>query len=471
MSSPNNRRPLSPEQLQAWLDSHKGYAGRKENTRIIPETKDPAGRTLSPSQQVVESVTYEAADGATITVRELEADAPGTYGPHASESGAIYTQVGETPPDRTRDRTPAQTRGDEAVATQQEIKAAQDAKDEAEKDSNSKTPDEFGVVARETNADRAKRVVDRRNAERQQEATRQQIIASQASTAATNARIQQDASKQTSDDVNSAADRALRARQIANQEAKDARDAKKPEFLSTADSKNKTIVRYDPETGQTVTEANPNYDQTKADAEEKRAEIASQISLRQITLEEGKQQYTQWFDSNVRTPLMIAQEARAKAEEKRQALEAEERRRQFAADYSLRKATLGQQAGQDASQNEISLLPYRSGPTWGADISSAINSLGAGGKVNGPDAGAGIHFSDSSFAFDRPNFKKIAAEATKQVLGGLTDYRPSDQQFETADYSGVPPVNTSGMPAYTFGGGASAAPPSALPPPSPEYTQ
>jgi hypothetical protein len=239
----------------------------------------------------------------------------------------------------------------------------------------------------------------------------------------------------------------------------------KPEFLP-GDSKNKFTTVYNPATQTVEALDNPNYDAIKAAAEEHRLELASQVQSGQLQLEAAKQQYKQWFDSNVQTPLLLSQEARAKAEEQRQALEAEERRRQFAADFGLRKATLGQAAGQDAAQNEISLLPYRSGPTWGADISSAINSLAGGGNLAN-DASAGIHFSDSSFAFQRPDFKQIAKDAAKAALSGLTDYRPSDQQFAVGDYSGVPAVNLGGAPApYTFNPSGAA-----LPPPSPEYTE
>jgi hypothetical protein len=451
---------MSEQELQQWLQDHEGYGGVKENYRNVPASTDMGVDV--PAHQVLESITYTAVDGATLTVKEGAAAPTGGTGPRLDETDAQYTAVGETPPKKdTESSASAESRrASAASAASTEQKSAADKLEADERSWNQSDPRGSGIP--ETHLERAKREAEEKQRQR----------AEQDKADALRRQQQLDADKNASD----AADRAERARQ-ANQSAgltqqqldeqrrQNEYTRNKPEFLP-GDSKNPRITVYNPATGTMEALDNPNFDAVKDAAEQRRLELASQVQSGQLQLEAAKQQYTQWFDTNVKTPLMLSQEARAKAEEKRQALEAEERRRQFASDFSLRKATLGQAAGQDASQNEISLLPYRSGPTWGADISDAINSLAGGGNLAN-DASAGIHFSDSSFAFKRPDFKQIAKDATKAVLSGLTDYRPSDEQFATGDYSGVPAVNLGGAPApYTFNPGGAA-----LPPPSPEYTE
>ena len=228
----------------------------------------------------------------------------------------------------------------------------------------------------------------------------------------------------------------------------------KPSFLSQAGENNQYIVRFNPQTGQIEQAANPNYDAVKQEAEQMRSLLATQIQARQLTLQEAKQQYEQWFDSNVKTPLALSQEARDKAAEQRSALDAEERRRQFASSFGLQKAELGQRAGAAAMQAEQSLLPYRAGPTESAEMSSAINSLAAGGTLAGPSASAGINFTPGAFEFDAPDFKGIAKQAAAAAVKGLTDYKPLEQSYQTADYSGVPAVATGGAPTIPSGYGA-----------------
>src|SRR5262245_9958505 len=230
--------------------------------------------------------------------------------------------------------------------------------------------------------------------------------------------------------------------------------ANQPTFLSQAGENNPYVVRFNPQSGQIEQIENPNYDRVKQEAEQMRSLLATQIQARQLTLQEAKQQYEQWFDTNVKTPLMLSQEARDKAAEQRAALDAEERRRQFASTFSLQKAELGQRAGAAAMQAEESLLPYRAGPTESAEMSSAINSLAAGGTLSGPSASAGINFTPGAFEFDAPDFKNIAKQAAAAAVKGISTYKPSEQQYATADYSGVPAVNTSGAPTIPSGYGA-----------------
>jgi hypothetical protein len=363
------------------------------------------------------------------------------------------------PSSTKNERTAEQQRADAATATSTENKNTQEVRDNNERSWNQQNdPDHLP----ETHLEKAERKAKQLQADRAEEAR----IAAQKATATAEENRTREAAANRAEQARQANQSAgLTQQQIDEQRRQNEFTRNKPEFL-TGDSKNPYTQVYNPATNSIDVLDNPNFDAVKDAAEQRRLELASQVQSGQLQLEAAKQQYTQWFDTNVKTPLMLSQEARAKAEEQRQALEAEERRRQFAADFGLRKATLGQAAGQDAAQNEISLLPYRSGPTWGADISSAINSLAGGGSLEN-DASAGIHFSDSSFSFQRPDFKQIAKDAAKAALSGLTDYRPSDDKFATGDYSGVPAVNLSGAPApYTFNPSGAA-----LPPPSPEYTE
>jgi hypothetical protein len=210
----------------------------------------------------------------------------------------------------------------------------------------------------------------------------------------------------------------------------------KPEFLSRADDANPNIAYYNPTTGRIETQGNPNYDDVKTQAERKRQEIMTQIAQRKMDLDEGTEAYREWFDQNVKLPFMQADEARARATEQRQALEAEERRKEFAATYGLQKQELGQKGSQMMIGAEESLLPYRAGPDEAADMSSAINGLAQGGSLD-HNAAAGINFKASDFEFAAPDFKKIAAEGAKAALSHLTDYRPAEGSFATADYSGI----------------------------------
>jgi hypothetical protein len=444
---------MTDEELALWLARHGGEVGRKNNERLVAAHTTPDGDDV-PASRVIDSTTVEAQDGATITLRRQNASPPGGVGPRMDETTPDYERVAETPPDKSKQgpqQTPEQQQHAQNIVREDDEKWRQQVQENNEKSWNLNDPAGSGKA--ETHAERA---------------AREQKEAQQARADAAEARQQASLERQAAADESrnreSAADRAERARQAdqanaLNQERnqldrdKFNREGRKPDFLSQANDKNPYIVRYDPQSGEIIKESNPNYDAVQVEAERKRAELELQIRNRSVTLEEAKAQYSQWFDTNVKTPLMLAQEARAQAEEKRQALEAEERRKQFAADFGLRKATLGQQAGQAAVQNEISLLPYRAGPTEAAEMSSAINSLAAGGKIDGPDASAGIHFTPGAFEFNRPDFKSIAKEATKAALGGLTDYRPSDQEFPTANYSGVPQVNLAGAPTVSSGGG------------------
>jgi hypothetical protein len=447
--------------LRAWIALH-GLAGQENNERVVPAYED-RGHTI-PATKVIDSTTITGTDGATITLRRhVPPIGEGQFGP---EDPTTYEQVGYTPPkEKPGQRTPEQTRIDVATATKEEQANALAQREQDERDWNQTHVADGGSGLPETHLERSVRVAKERDQQRQQQQLEIQQAAEARQTAAQEAQVRESAATRAEQAREHDITAGLTQQQITETARHNQAAENKPEFLP-ANTNAPYNVRYNPATGQTENIANPNYDAIKAAAEEKRAEIATQIASRNMDLEEAKAAYSQWFDTNVKTPMMMAQEQRARAEERRQALDAEERRRQFAADFGLRKATLGQQAASTAIQAEESLLPYRAGPNEAADMSSAITGLAAGGIVGGPSAAAGVHFQPSDFEFNAPNFKKIAADATKAVLSHLTDYRPSDQAFDVADYSGIPGVNLSGAPAMPGVGGYSYPTSTSLPAPS-----
>jgi hypothetical protein len=358
----------------------------------------------------------------------------------------------KTPPART----PEAEAHDKAVVEADRRKAEDDARkaedadrETKEKQYNASHPGPDGKAYYETHAERALReqkeaadaraVEAARRAEEDQQAQRRAEVLAQQNQARAN--------------ETAAGNLEVSRGQLALAQTKDAREANKPDFLNQANDSNPYLIRYNPQTGQVEQMGNPNFDAVKQESERQRQLIATQIQARQLSLEEGKQAYSQWYDTNVKTPLALAQEAREKAQEQRAALDAEEKRRQFASDFQLRKASLGQQAGAAAMQAEESLLPYRAGPNEAADMSSAINSLAAGGSMS-TNASAGIHFQPSDFEFNAPDFKSIAKKAAADALKGISNYTPSSEGYSTADYSGVPQVNTSGAPATPSGYGS-----------------
>jgi hypothetical protein len=356
-------------------------------------------------------------------------------------------------PSASAQRTPEQQRVDAANATKVETDNAQEAQLNNERSYNQAQG--RGYV---THAEYARQQAEQERLQRERDAvTRQQAI------------------DQRTVDQQAAANQ-LNQQQLQEQIRHNQQTEKdKPMLVGTPNDTTAQIGIFDPNTGAMQTIKNPAYDQVKAQAEQERQRIATEIAQRRMNLDEGIQQYTQWFDQNVKIPFMQSTEARDRAKEQRDALDAEERRRQFAADFSLRKGQLGQQAGAEAMRAEESLLPYRAGPTEAANMSDAINGLAAGGNPQGPSAAAGIHFSPTDFQFAAPDFKSIAKSAAKQALSGLTNYRPVEGSYQTADYSGINLPNAQTMasaPVISSGGryaGPSASAPVNTPPPATDY--
>ena len=225
----------------------------------------------------------------------------------------------------------------------------------------------------------------------------------------------------------------------------------RPQPVSTPTDTAANVAVWNPATQQMESVPNPIYDEAKVQAARLKDQLSTGIALNQITAQQAAQQYKQWWDTNVELPFKQAAEVRARAAEQREALAAEDRRKQFASDFSLRQANLGFSAGDAAVKNEISLLPYRAGPTEAAEMSAAITSLGQGGKIAGPDAGAGIHFTPEAFQFDRPDFDKIAKKATSRALKGITKYSPQGT-FSQGDYAGISMPTGQGAPSSTTSG-------------------
>jgi hypothetical protein len=340
--------------------------------------------------------------------------------------------------DNKREKTPPAQTPEQKQRTDQEVaeaarKATEEERLAKEKQANYDQPDSQGRRFYETNQEKATRL-RAEDADRRAEEARQQALRTE-QRQAENQRLAEETAKGNLE---------VSRGQLTLAQQREQREANKPQFLSQFDENNPYAIRYNPETQQVESMANPNFDLVKQESERLRSLLAVQIQARQVNLEEAKQQYQQWYDTNVKIPMAQAQEARDRAAEQRAALDAEERRRQFAANFSLQKGELGQRAGAAAMQAEESLLPYRAGPTESAEMSSAINSLAAGGTLAGPRADAGIHFTPEAFQFNAPDFKGIAKRAAADALKGISSYKPSGEGYSTGDYSGVPAIGSGG---------------------------
>lgn len=188
--------------------------------------------------------------------------------------------------------------------------------------------------------------------------------------------------------------------------------------------------------GEMTLQDNPNYDPVRKEAEKKREEIKLGIEAGRFTAEVGAQKYKEWYDANVTAPIAISQERRAQSTEKRQAQEAADRREQARRENELNRAKLGQDAAESAQANERAMLPFTAGPQFGEQFSSAITGLAHGGTLDS-NAASGINFTADAFEFDRPNFARIAKQATKAALKHLTPYDPDETPYAVADYSGI----------------------------------
>jgi hypothetical protein len=227
-------------------------------------------------------------------------------------------------------------------------------------------------------------------------------------------------------------------------------ERRKPQFMGSPTDTTRNIAYFNPTTGTVDTAPNPMYDEAKVEAQRLKDQLSIGIQLNEITAKQASEQYSRWFKENIEVPYLQSAEARAQASDKRQALDAEERRRQFAAQNSLQRGELGQRAAATAIGAEMDMMPYRVGPTFDKEMGAAINSLGTGGKLDA-NASAGINFSPGAFSFDKPDLGRIARDATKNALKNVSSYSPADGDYETASYEGINLPN-----AGTFAGAPQA---------------
>lgn len=243
--------------------------------------------------------------------------------------------------------------------------------------------------------------------------------------------------------------------------------ANRPTIVN-ANQKDPYITTMDVE-GNLTSQPNPSYDAALSQYERQKERLSTAIQLGQLDAQQAKMELDRWFTINVDLPFKQSAEARARAAEIRQAQEAEDRRRQFSANYELQRSQAGLNAGQDAVRQELALLPYRAGPKFGEQMSSAINSLAKGTTQ-------GINFTSEAFDFKGPNLQKIAQKATARALSSIS---PAAQalasggggpSYATADYSGInltpgtPPPSGGGidinaiLQGLPYGGDGGAAP-------------
>jgi hypothetical protein len=145
------------------------------------------------------------------------------------------------------------------------------------------------------------------------------------------------------------ADRLANAKFQAEQAVRD-----RPQPLGTPTDTSRNVAVWNPATGQMESVSNPIYDQAKVDAARLKDQLSTAIALNQVSAQQAAQQYKQWWDTNVTLPFQQAQEVRARAAEQRAALEAEDRRKQFASQFSLQKASAGT-AGRQSGRAERDL--------------------------------------------------------------------------------------------------------------------
>lgn len=480
---------MKRSEIFAWLQAH---GGQRDAVKIdYEDVKNPKyvpGDRLNtePPTKRQKLVTWTAADGRTLTVMDPETvdnpdqemrpggdvQGPGpVVDPEYESRGEGYAQKDPNAPTPQTPYEAAKSNKDLQEATANDLAGkgfytnAQLQAQADDKANQSRAAEDQDI---QRNNVTRQQDIDARAAEQQKEANR-----------LAQARLDQEA-------TNSGASNEVARGQLAVSQASEARQAaaaNKPTFLSTADPANQNIAQYDPTTGQITATPNPNYDAVKAEADRVQKELTLGIQLNQYSAQEAKTKYDQWFAENVTVPFQAAQEERARAADQRAAMQAEEQRNQFGAQFGLDKAKFGQAAGDDAAKNEIALLPYRVGGNFGPDMSSAVNSLAAGGDVGGPSPSAGIHFSPTDFTYNKPNLAAIAQKATAAALAHLTDYKPTAGSFPSVS-GGVPTPNFSSAPTSTppidlssltsqFGKftGKYTPPAAAPPPPAPDPNQ
>lgn len=430
-------------EVEAWINS--GSKPGRRGQAVIKEIKVPnpttsAAEKIKNPEITVRQVTWTRNDGETLTVidhqrRDQEAiandfvknpDGTQTYDPDYDVTGG----EGVEPPRDTR--TPEKKADDEREAGERAKNRKETGHDET--DSERRIRERKELLEAE---DRARRARDEARNDRQEAAQ----TAAQAEAAA----ARREGNQVTREG------QAIERDRLGLEGQKfdwDREKANRPSLAGEARYDNPNVAVWDPVTGTIERQDNPIYDRARTEAERLREELAARVAAGKYTMERAAAEYDRWFKRNVEVPFLRSAEARAQATDRRAALEARERDRQFAAQHSLARGQLGQRAGEAAMQAESSTLPYRVGPAFGGQFASALNSVAAGGKMDA-NASAGINFTSDAFEYNKPDFSAIAKKAAKQALKNVSSYKPPDIDYPSGDYSGITmPTNDtmSGMP-------------------------
>lgn len=420
-----------------WLKSNGGQKGMPTVDYIPYKRPNPLpGEPDITAQR--KKVTWTASNGQVLSVYDDSSeDTPGPWASAATSAEGVvgdpdYEVIGggDNPDDKVKD-----TRSTEQKANDAEL----DRQRRANSNPNINDP------RWETDAERDKRGADRIATQRQQgiDAQNANNQSTQNRIADENLQIAKDREKREAEDAvrrGTATDRQLAIAEAGNAREQDKyeRDKNKPQYLSPVNEEAEAIAQYDPSTGQVVAIDNPIYNAAKAAAKRKTEELTTAIAMNRETRESAAAEYTRWYKENIELPFAQMQERRAQTADTRAAQQAEEQRKQFAASQEMDKAKIGQQAAGQALDFESSLNPYRVGSQFGSQMSSAINGLAAGGKVDGPSAAAGVNFTADAFQYKKPNLDAIATKAAANAVKHLTTYRPDQTPVATTDYSGIP---------------------------------
>jgi hypothetical protein len=423
---------MKRSEVLRWLQDHGGQADYEVETKI----ESNANRTsrTDPETISVKYVTWTAKDGQKLSVRDTgqrsqpSGPDPGMPGGTGVEAEPVYEVVGsDTTPGREDTRTPEAKRNEEKLDAQRRKNEEQTGNWETDADRVKREREEY-ERARQVAADERRNELERERIEIAREAERRA------------GRGEERAGRAEERAITTAEREAeIAGRRITLEEDKynfERERANRPEIISRPTSEDKSIAVFNPASGTVEAQANPLYDEAKVEAKRKQEELALAIQQNKMSADQAAAEYTRWFKQTVEVPFLRAAEQRAQASERRAALEAEERRRQFQATHELETAKYGQAAAGQMLNAEMELNPYRVGPAFGEQMGSAITSLAGGGKMDA-NASAGINFTADAFEYTKPNLEKIARKATKAALKHLTKYTPSDEEYATADYSGI----------------------------------
>jgi hypothetical protein len=189
-------------------------------------------------------------------------------------------------------------------------------------------------------------------------------------------------------------------------------------------------------------EQGPQFDleKTKQAFAEKQAQLNNLLAAKRIDQETAVAEMNNWWRRSVEGPYKMDEAARMRSAEERQLQQLEDSSAQFAATHSLNRARLGVEAGHNAVEEEISTFPYKGGPSLGANMSAAINSLAQGSS-------AGVNFSPGDFNFSA-NIDKTRERATAQALKNVSPYaRNIVMQNGGRTSTPLPDVDWSSMPS------------------------